>query len=194
MSGVGLRAPHGKPKTASHQRLSRTGWALVGEGVPFANTVLTLLVRAPKPPLSCGYSYQVITEHDGVLPSFVAKVCPRCVHGAALPNWNVRYVTRLESPRRGATLSLVSGGNSAVPAREAATEIVALRVFNHADRNGLPVTRRMVDERLAELAGHAAGCGCGVCSLLPLAAPSRIYWTASRWQVSINCTRARMTS
>ena len=23
---VGLRTPHGKPKTAYHQRLSRTGW------------------------------------------------------------------------------------------------------------------------------------------------------------------------
>jgi enoyl-CoA hydratase/carnithine racemase len=43
--------------------------------------VSTLLVRARKPPLRCGDSYQVVTEHDRVLRRFVAKVCPRRVHG-----------------------------------------------------------------------------------------------------------------
>jgi hypothetical protein len=89
------------------------------------------------------------------------------------------------------TLTTVSGADNAVTSREAACEILALHMFGIADRTGVAVTRRMVDKRLAELAEHAAGCGCGLCCLLELAAPSRVYWTASRWQISINCTRAR---
>jgi hypothetical protein len=87
----------------------------------------------------------------------------------------------------------VSGADNAITSRESACEILALRVFNFADRNGVVVTRKLTDERLAELAEHVADCRCGVCCLLPLAAPSRIYWTASRWQISINSTRARAT-
>ena len=48
-------------------------------------------------------------------------------------------------------------------------------------------------QTVAHLAEHPDTCSCGICSLVELAAPSRVYWTASRWQISINCTRARVT-
>ena len=41
--------------------------------------VSTLLARATKLALTCMHSYQTITEHDGCLGMFVAKVCPRRV-------------------------------------------------------------------------------------------------------------------
>jgi hypothetical protein len=85
----------------------------------------------------------------------------------------------------------VSGGNNAVTSREAAVEILALDVFNVADRTGQLVTRALVANRLAELATHRVGCGCGLCELLGLAAPSKVHWTASRWQWSIARTRDR---
>ena len=77
--------------------------------------------------------------------------------------------------------------------REAAVEILALKVFGAADRDGVVVTRRLTDTLLADLGGHSDTCGCGICSLLPLAAPSRVYWTAQVWQRSINYTRSRAT-
>ena len=77
--------------------------------------------------------------------------------------------------------------------REAAVEILALHVFGITDRDGVLVTRKMVDKRLAELTWHPDSCDCGLCELVDLAAPSRVYWTASRWQRSINYTRARAT-
>ena len=91
----------------------------------------------------------------------------------------------------GATLSLVSGGNNAVTSREAAVEILALNVFGIADKDGKPVTRRMTEQRIEELAEHPQGCGCGLCDLVPLTTVSKVYWTASRWQLSIARTRDR---
>ena len=85
---------------------------------------------------------------------------------------------------------LVAGGDNAKTSREAAVEILALKVFNAADRDGAVVTRRMTDKLLSDLGGHSDTCGCGLCCLVELAAPSRAYWTASRWQRSINWTRA----
>ena len=87
----------------------------------------------------------------------------------------------------------VAGGNNAVTSREAAVEILALRAFNAADRDGVVVTRKLTDKLLADLGGHPGTCGCGLCDLVELAAPSRVYWTASVWQRSINYTRARAT-
>ena len=59
-------------------------------------------------------------------------------------------------PQRGsgATIVTVPGGNGAVTSREAAVEILVLNIFGIADRDGLLVTRRMVDKRLAELGGR----------------------------------------
>ena len=88
---------------------------------------------------------------------------------------------------------IVAGADNAHTTREAAVEILALRAFNAADRDGVVVTRKLTDKLLAELARHSDTCGCGLCCLLPLAAPSRVYWTASVWQRSINYTRARAT-
>ena len=82
----------------------------------------------------------------------------------------------------GATLILVSGGNNAATSREAAVEILALRVFNAADGDGVVVTRRLTDKLLADLGGHPDTCGCGICCLVELAAPSKVYWTAVVWQ------------
>ena len=48
----------------------------------------------------------------------------------------------------------VPGGNGAVPARVQAVEVLALNVFGIADTSGRLITRRMVTERLSELAGH----------------------------------------
>ena len=56
---------------------------------------------------------------------------------------------------------------------------------------GALITRRMVEERLAELGGHPEGCGCGLCELVPRVTVSKVWWCASRWQASINQTRLR---
>lgn len=74
----------------------------------------------------------------------------------------------------------MAGGDNAKTSREAAVEILALKVFGVADQDGILVTRRMTDKLLADLGEHTDGCGCGLCCLLPLAAPSRVYWVASR--------------
>jgi hypothetical protein len=74
----------------------------------------------------------------------------------------------------------VPGGNGAVTSREAAVEVLALNVFGLADAAGQLITRRMVESRLAELAGHPPGCGCGLCELLPLVTCSKVWWCASR--------------
>src|SRR5262249_62131552 len=99
---------------------------------------------------------------------------------------------RIESQRNrrcGARLFAVS--RTATTTREAAVEILALNVFGIADRTGQPVTRRLAEQRLAELAGHADACGCGLCDLVPPAAVRKGWWTASRWQPSIAPTRGR---
>ena len=83
----------------------------------------------------------------------------------------------------------MSGGNGAVPARVAAVEVLSLNVFGIADRNGQIITRRMVAERLTELGGHPAGCGCGLCELLPLVTVPKVWRCASRWQADVNLTR-----
>ena len=62
-------------------------------------------------------------------------------------------------------------------------------MFGIADRDGVLITRRMVEKRLAELAAHRVECGCGLCALLPLTTVSKVWWQASRWQASINRTR-----
>ena len=62
-------------------------------------------------------------------------------------------------------------------------------MFGIADRDGVLVTRKMVEKRFAELSAHRVGCGCGLCALLPLTTVSKVWWQASRWQASINRTR-----
>ena len=69
--------------------------------------------------------------------------------------------------------------------REAAVEILALRAFNAADRNGTVITRRMVDELFDSWAEHADGCGCEVHDLIPLTTAAKVFQCASRWQSSI---------
>ena len=82
------------------------------------------------------------------------------------------------------------GRNNCATTREAATEIVALHLFGIADREGLPVTRRLCESRLGELASHPVDCRCAApCGLAPLVSVSKVYWVASRWQLSIARTR-----
>jgi len=76
-----------------------------------------------------------------------------------------------------------------VPARVQAVEVLALNVFGIADTSGRLITRRMVTERLSELAGHRDGCKCGLCELLPLVTPAKVWCCASRWQADVNLTR-----
>ena len=64
-------------------------------------------------------------------------------------------------------------GNGA--SREAAVEQVALHVFQNVDIGGQLITRRMVRDRLRELAGHQEGCRCGLCTLLPFVTETKVW-------------------
>jgi hypothetical protein len=86
-------------------------------------------------------------------------------------------------------VTAVAGADNARTKRQAATEVLSLHVFGLADIGGKLITRRMVADRLAELGGHHEGCGCGLCSLLPLTTPTRVWRCASRWQSDVNLTR-----
>jgi len=105
-----------------------------------------------------------------------------------MPSRRPDVTTQEKNRRGGAKLTTVSG---AVTSRQAALEILSLNVSGPADRDGQLITRRMVESRLAELAAHPPGCGCGLCDLLPLVTCSKVWWTGSRWQASINLTRLR---
>jgi hypothetical protein len=83
----------------------------------------------------------------------------------------------------------VAATDNARTKRQSAVEVIALNVFGTADRVGQLVTRRMVSERLADLGGHPAGCGCGLCGLLPLVTATKVWPVASRWQTDVNLTR-----
>ena len=62
-------------------------------------------------------------------------------------------------------------------------------VFGRADASGQLITRRMVAERWDELAAHATTCRCDLCTLLPLATPTKVWRLAARWQTDVNKTR-----
>jgi hypothetical protein len=81
----------------------------------------------------------------------------------------------------------VSGRDNAVSSRQQAVEVLALDAFNRAD--GQLITRRMVAERLAELAAHRGECQCGLCGLLERVTVAKIWRCASRWQNDVNQTR-----
>jgi hypothetical protein len=75
------------------------------------------------------------------------------------------------------------------PGRLEAVEVLALDVFGRAD--GKLITRRIVEERFAELGAHSHGCHCRLCTLVPLATVTKVWRTASRWQSDINQMQAR---
>ena len=58
-----------------------------------------------------------------------------------------------------------------------------------ADAGGKLITRKLVQEHLAELSAHRDGCRCGLCELLPLVTVSKVWRCASRWQADVNQTR-----
>lgn len=83
----------------------------------------------------------------------------------------------------------MAGADNAITSRQAAVEILALNVFGTADRAGQLVTRRIVSERLSELAGHRDGCSCELCELLDRVTVAKVWRCASRWQSDVNLTR-----
>ena len=83
----------------------------------------------------------------------------------------------------------MADGDNAKSRREQAVEQIALDVFGRADTNGKLITRRMVAERLDELAAHSDGCRCGLCHLVPLVTVSKVWRCAAYWQRDVNQTR-----
>ena len=75
-----------------------------------------------------------------------------------------------------------------MPTRVAAVEIVALNVFNRADRTGETITRGMVEARLDELRSHRPACQCGLCGCAAKASADQVYRTARGWQRAIAAT------
>jgi hypothetical protein len=66
-----------------------------------------------------------------------------------------------------------------------ASEIVALRVFERAERDGQTMTWADCERAVSALAEHPDGCGCGVCRFAPRLKPGRIHAIASAWQGAI---------
>jgi hypothetical protein len=48
-----------------------------------------------------------------------------------------------------------------------AAELVAIDVYQHAEKSGQPITLAMVERRLVELLAHAPGCRCRLCEARP---------------------------
>ena len=80
---------------------------------------------------------------------------------------------------------VVADGDNARSKRQQAVEVLSLHMFGLADTGGKLITRRLVTERLAELAGHKDECQCGLCALLPLVTVSRVWRTANCWQADV---------
>jgi hypothetical protein len=69
-------------------------------------------------------------------------------------------------------------------------EIVALHLFNLADRNGQLITRAWCDRRLDELRAHPQGCRCDAPCQVARDLPARkIWWCATEWQSQIAQSR-----
>jgi len=75
------------------------------------------------------------------------------------------------------------------PGRLRAVECLALDVFAHIDVGGELITRRLVQARWDELAGHRDECQCGLCEMLPRATVTKVWRLAARWQSDVNQTR-----
>jgi hypothetical protein len=73
---------------------------------------------------------------------------------------------------------------------DAATDVVAVQVFEAARRRGEQVSMALVRSVLAELASHPCGC-CAACIAARRAKPERVYFIASQWFSSIEATRRR---
>ena len=95
----------------------------------------------------------------------VGRLWARCGHGAS------------------ATLSTVQHQDDALA--------VAVDVFKRADASRERVTLGLVERRLAELAGHEPGCGCGVCAVVGSVTAAAVFWVAANWQNQIAVTRRR---
>ncbi|HET7667241.1 MAG TPA: hypothetical protein VFK56_14485 [Mycobacterium sp.] len=71
---------------------------------------------------------------------------------------------------------------------EERAEFLALDIWGRAD--GAVITRRMVEEDLADLSGHSAGCTCPhSCDLAARVTVSRVWAVVWGWQASLARTR-----
>ena len=72
--------------------------------------------------------------------------------------------------------------------RETSAEVCALHIFTQA--GGEPITRRQVEEQLAQWRTHAAGCRCdGPCDLAASISTSHVWCVVWGWQSSLARTR-----
>jgi hypothetical protein len=72
-----------------------------------------------------------------------------------------------------------------------AAELVAIDVYQRADKTGQPVTLAMVERRVAELLGHTPTCRCRLCEAAGKVQVGHVYRIASAWQGCIAATRRR---
>ena len=69
-------------------------------------------------------------------------------------------------------------------------EIIALDIYQRADRTGERITLGMCERRLTELAAHPDG-HCGLCSAARRVTAVKVFWVASSWQSEVAATRRR---
>ena len=72
-----------------------------------------------------------------------------------------------------------------------AAELVAIDVFQRADKAGQRITLAMVERRVDELLAHAPGCRCRLCEAAAKVRVGHVWQIASAWQGAIAATKRR---
>jgi hypothetical protein len=75
---------------------------------------------------------------------------------------------------------------NAIPRSEVDVEVMAVHLFGRAFEGGVVADRRWIDEQLARLQTHRAGCRCQEPCHLQRVSPSRVAWIVSMWQRQYN--------
>ena len=74
-----------------------------------------------------------------------------------------------------------------------AAELVAIDVFQRADKAGQRITLAMVERRVDELLAHAPGCRCRLCEAAAKVRVRDVHRIAVNWESAIGATRRRAT-
>jgi hypothetical protein len=72
-----------------------------------------------------------------------------------------------------------------------AAELVAIDVFQAADKTRQPITLAIVERRVAELLAHTPACRCRLCEAAGKVQVVHVWKIASAWQGCISATRRR---
>ena len=107
-----------------------------------------------------------------------------CVPSAWLRSPSIDDSAAIRHPRR------IRCHTDNVRVQEAA-ELVAIDVFQGADKTGQRITLAIVERRVAELQAHAPACRCRLCEAAAKVRVGHVFKIASAWQGCIGATRRR---